>query len=188
MTSSASSRVARLAATGLAVAALAAAFELACGGPDSHVLSGRRYLADRDCVEGLTSVDVVEGPDPGRECDPQCIVGQSPLLDGGSAIYVTTQCPPYPPTFDLSGSNVACPGALAAFERKDFCKPEGSTNPRDAGEDAADASEDAADASEDAADASETSDAGEDASSDAALDDASEPSDADSLDAADATD
>lgn len=182
-------RLLRLVATGVAATALGAALVLACGGPNSHVLSGRRYLADRDCVEALSSVDVVEGPDPGRTCAPICIVGQSPLLVG-PAVYVTTQCPPYPPTFDLSGENPECAGALAALERLDICNAEGSTNPRDggdvdasepdAGEPDAAPIEDAGDPPRDAGeDASDVTDAGEDAGDPL---DASEPRDASDAD------
>ena len=169
-------------ATGLlSLGALAALFAFACSGPGSHVLSGRRYLPERDCVEALTAIDVVEGPDPGRACEPLCIIGQSPLIEG-PGVYVTTQCPPYPPTFDLSVTNPDCAAAYEAFARLDVCKAEGSSNPRDAGDAGDDLDAEAEDAStEDAGavtDAGEILDAGEST-------DASEP-DASADDAGDA--
>lgn len=106
----------------------------ACSAQGSHVVQGRLYVEERDCVDELVAVDVAEGPDPGLGCDAICMSGNSPLVgDGGVALYVTTQCPPYPGLFDLAQDSPACVKALAASLRKDRCTDAGSSNPLDAG-------------------------------------------------------
>jgi hypothetical protein len=105
----------------------------ACGDP-SYVFDGRLFVEHRGCLGTTASVDVVEGEQP-RRCPPACLA--QPLADGGRAIYVSTMCPPYPFSFDASGSDPACPTALAALERDDTCLLDGgSANPRPPPEDA----------------------------------------------------
>lgn len=151
---------ARRVPAGLGLTLLAAAVVVACSGQGSHVVQGRRYAEARDCMEAVTAIDVVEGADTGQSCAPTCLSGTSPLVaEGGVAVYVSTQCPPLPATFDLTQDTPACTLALAAFEREDLCSATGSTNPRpDAGPDAAgpDARDepDASDSGSDASDAS----------------------------------
>ena len=89
-------------------------------------------------MESVTAIDVVEGPETGQTCEPTCLSGSSPLVaEGGVAVYVSTQCPPLPPTFDVTQDSPACVLALAAFAREDLCASAGSTNPLlDAGPDA----------------------------------------------------
>lgn len=106
---------------------------VACEPTESQVVVGRRYLPERDCLEARTAIDIVEGANPNQQCEDRvCMVGSSPLVEE-PAVYVTRQCPPYPPTFDLSESHPDCRGALEALERGDFCTEQGSSNPRDAG-------------------------------------------------------
>ena len=126
-------------AFGLALGAVAGF--LACGGTASHVFQGHLYEPARDCIDPLTAIDVLAGPDPGLGCDPVCLVGTSTLLgDGGAkSTYVTNMCPPYPPNFDQPEESAACAPAIAALHRNDLCADSGSSNPRqDAAPDAAD--------------------------------------------------
>ena len=97
------------------------ALVVACGG-GTYVYAGKRYLEDRLCLDGQTSLDVLEGEAPGS-CPPVCLVQAS--LDGGRAIYVATTCAPYPPGFDKSGSDPSCPSALAAAARANGCLEDG---------------------------------------------------------------
>ncbi len=158
------------ASAGVVFGALAAV--AACDDPVSHIFRARQYDPVRGCLGGNVSVDVLEGPDPGSACAPTCLIGRSPLLIGSAEIiYVTTACPPLPPSFDISGKRAECVQALAALKRVDACNVDGgSSNPTvDGGSDAA-------------PDAPAITDAGADAS------DAGNGFDADSADAADAAD
>lgn len=111
---------------GLLVVASLGLQGLACGEP-SHVYDGRLFLEHRRCLGTTVSVDVVEGEPPG-DCGPVCLA--QPQRDGGRAIYVSRRCAPYPFGFDASGTDPACPEALAALERSDTCLVDGgSTSP-----------------------------------------------------------
>ncbi len=142
----------------------------ACDDPVSHIFRARQYDPVRGCLGGNVSVDVLEGPDPGSACAPTCLIGRSPLLvDTAEIIYVTTACPPLPPSFDVSGKRPECAQALAALKRADACNVDGgSTNPPgDAGSDAAPDAPVFVDAGGDASDAAtvtDASDGGSDAS------------------------
>ncbi|AKU96902.1 hypothetical protein AKJ09_03566 [Labilithrix luteola] len=82
-------------------------------------------------------MDVVSGGDPG-DCAPTCML--LPNDDAGPSVFVTTMCPPYPFGADTSGSDPACPKALAAFDRNDTCTSDGgSTHPAPAADAGADA-------------------------------------------------
>lgn len=142
----------------------------ACDDPVSHIFRARQYDPVRGCLGGNVSVDVLEGPDPGSACAPTCLIGRSPLLiDTAEIIYVTTACPPLPPSFDVSGKRPECAQALAALKRADACNADGgSTNPpTDGGSDAALDATTSSDAAVDASDGgagSDASDGGNDAS------------------------
>ena len=107
-----------------------------CKDDGTHVYVGRLYLEARDCLGTSSSVDVVSGDDPGT-CAPICMI--QPRAEGGRAVYVSTECPPYPaPDFDLSGTDPICARALAALGRNDTCLSDGGTTqpgPRDASAD-----------------------------------------------------
>jgi hypothetical protein len=126
----------------LAVAALACILQApACKDDGTHVYVGYLFVEARDCVGTSSSVDVVTGGEPG-DCAPICLLQHR--AEGGRAVYVATMCAPYPAgvEFDTSGTDPACPAALAALARGDTCLSDGGdTNPLpDA---AADASRDA---------------------------------------------
>src|SRR5690606_21990228 len=126
----------------LAVAAVVVASS-ACGEP-SHVYLGRLYRVDRDCVATVSSVDVVDGEEPGT-CGPVCLIQTT--FDAERVVYVSTMCAPYPFGFDATGEDPACAAALAAFARDDTCLADGaSTNPAPDAGDEADAAEEAGDA------------------------------------------
>jgi hypothetical protein len=98
---------------------------LACGDP-SHVFEARLFVERRQCLGTKASVDVVAGDPPSKSCAPTCLV--QPQSDGGRAIYVSRMCAPYPFAFDPSGSDPACPAALAAFARNDTCFVDGGSS------------------------------------------------------------
>ncbi len=105
----------------LGVAALAAA----CKGDGTYVFLGRLYLPARGCVATTSSVDVIDGEDPGT-CAPVCLA--QPRPDGGPAIYVSSMCAPYPFGFEVSGADPSCPAALAALGRDDTCISDGGSS------------------------------------------------------------
>ena len=122
----------------------------ACKDDGTHVYVGRLFVEARDCLGTSASVDVVTGGDPG-DCAPICLLQHHG--EGARAVYVATMCAPYPAgvEFDTSGTDPACPAALAALARGDTCLSDGGdTHP------APDAAADAA------ADASTSSDAAKD--------------------------
>ncbi len=92
---------------------------IACGEPLSHVYAGELYDRDADCLYPGTVIDpALEGPpEDAGFCDAICITD----LDGG--VWVSGQCPPYPETFDLTGTDPACARAFAASCRQ--CPVEG---------------------------------------------------------------
>jgi hypothetical protein len=121
---------------GLSAAALAAATAAACNQtPDKFVLLGQRYDAVDDCVEPTSSIDLVQGSDPGLGCPPQCVVTPTGVL------YVTTECGSSFPPLDMTsaGGDPQCDAALAALKRMAVCGGGGD----DAGDDASDATTDA---------------------------------------------
>jgi hypothetical protein len=98
----------------------------------SHIYLGELFVEARGCLGGQTSLDTVDGDPPDHDCAPICLA--QPEADGGRAIYVATMCAPYPFLFDASGSDYACPAALAALARGDTCFVDGgSQNPVEAG-------------------------------------------------------
>lgn len=109
----------------------------ACGDA-TYAFLGRRYAAERDCLETTTSIDVLSGSDPGN-CEARCVSapvladggGDGAPIDGGTEArrdtFVTTMCPPLPhgitPTEDTH-----CVRALAALARKDTCLRDGGSS------------------------------------------------------------
>jgi hypothetical protein len=117
----------------VATIALGAIVAHAACGDSSHVFEGRLFVEERGCLGTTSSLDTVSGEGPGQ-CPATCLA--QPLRDGGRAIYVATMCAPYPFGFDTSGTDPACPAALAAFGRNDTCLLDGgSANPQDASTD-----------------------------------------------------
>lgn len=119
---------------GPAVVAGGAAAVLALGGAcgeSSHPYLARQLLEARGCLGPEETVDVVEGSELERACEPTCVIGQRPFAgDGGAAAaraFVTTTCPPAPFGFDLSGTDPRCPSALAAHARRDRCLSDGGS-------------------------------------------------------------
>lgn len=110
----------------------------ACSDVASHAFIARQYVDGRDCLESSAAVDVVTGPDPGVGCGPKCLVGTGLGFDAGKFVYIAYMCPPYPPTWDQSGTDPRCEKAIAAEARRDTCTGDaGSSNPAlDAGSDA----------------------------------------------------
>jgi hypothetical protein len=117
----------------------------ACKDDGTHVYVGYLFVEARDCVGTSSSVDVVTGGDPG-DCAPICLLQHR--AEGGRAVYVATMCAPYPAgvEFDTSGTDPACPAALAALARGDTCLSDGGDThplPDAAAEASGDASNDA---------------------------------------------
>lgn len=143
--------VARVARTAAAVLMPLAAITCimhapACKDDGTHVYVGRLFVEARDCLGTSSSLDVVSGGDPGT-CAPICLLQHR--AEGGRSIYVATECGPYPAgvEFDTSGTDPACPAALAALERNDTCLSDGGDThplPDAAVEASAEASADAA--------------------------------------------
>jgi len=98
----------------------------ACCSDGTHIYSGRLYRDDRTCLATTSSIDVISGDDPGT-CAPVCLVQKSG--DGGTAVYVSTMCAPYPPGHETNGQDPRCAGAFAALSRDDTCLLDGSTHP-----------------------------------------------------------
>ena len=109
---------------------------VACG-TTSHVYEGQAYVEGRDCLGTVSSVEVADGDPAATNCQPTCLV-QHTSPDGGTPVYVSTMCPPFPYGFDTNGSDPRCAPALAAFARRDTCLADGGSTaplPRDAGAD-----------------------------------------------------
>jgi hypothetical protein len=115
-----------------AVAAVAA-----CDDTNVHLLYGEEYDTQYMCMLPSTSIDVVNGPDPGDSCDPVCITA---TLDGQNYAYITTTCPPYAPypsetKAQTHGPSDPCTAAFAAYAANVECGPDGG--PPEGGLDAA---------------------------------------------------
>jgi hypothetical protein len=120
-----------------AVAALAA-----CDDTNVHLLYGQQYDSQYGCMLPTQSLDVINGPDPGQSCAPECITVQ---LDGQTYAYITTTCPPYDPQYPSekqSGYHSPtdpCTPAFAAYAANIECSRDGGPPPDgglDAGHDA----------------------------------------------------
>ncbi len=99
----------------------------------SHVFSGRQYEDARDCLDDPSSIDVVDGPEPGA-CDPKCIVAPPDPDSGIATLYISTMCPPLPPApFDTTGTDPRCSYALLLYNQNVTCLSDGGiANPLDA--------------------------------------------------------
>jgi hypothetical protein len=102
---------------GLSVVALAASVVAACSrSPDTHVVLGQRYEVAGDCLQPTSSIEILEGSDPGLGCDPTCVVTP------GGVVYASTECGGQFSSFDdTSGADPACAGALAALKNMVVC-------------------------------------------------------------------
>jgi hypothetical protein len=99
----------------------------------SHIYSGRLYEPSLECLDNVSAIDVVAGPEPMTPCAPICIIG---LGDDAtpSQVYVSTMCPPLPQyPYDLTGTDPRCPLALALYNQDTTCEDGGTVeNPFDA--------------------------------------------------------
>jgi len=117
------SRVSRIAVV-VPLAMLGVVLGAASCDDGTHVYSASQYDPAHQCLGPAQTLDVVSGGDPGSGCALKCLVSTS----GGGAIYVSSQCPPYPPLFDTSGAQTGCDEALAAGERGDTCLGDGGSS------------------------------------------------------------
>jgi hypothetical protein len=100
-------------------AALAAA-AAACIDPDaSFVYTARPYDRAGMCLEPYVELELIPGAGGGDACtSPEAGPagpGVACLVSSSGALYVSTVCPPYPPDYDASGKDPACPAAIAAL-------------------------------------------------------------------------
>ena len=96
------------------VAALGCA--AACNSSPDHLLSAQLYEAARSCVDPATAIDLQQGAGADSPCAAACIVSSDRV-----SVYVTTQCPPFPPDFDATSTNPSCAPALAALAAGAIC-------------------------------------------------------------------
>ena len=125
---------------------VAVALAAACSDINNHLLEGQQYEPGGACLTAPTVIDDLPGSDPGDNCAPECLLVPA---EGGSAVFITTTCPPYPgypaPERQDAAHDAADP-CLAAFTAYysdagvctglDGAAPEASM---DAGRDASDA-------------------------------------------------
>jgi hypothetical protein len=104
-----------LGAVGLALAVL---LLHACNDTVSHIYAGRQYDPAHNCIEPTVTIDVVKGNDPGAACPAVCLVAP-PAQSGDRTIYVSKECPPYPPLFDTDGPK--CADALTTYAAATPC-------------------------------------------------------------------
>jgi hypothetical protein len=116
--------------------ALALLLCASCKDTISHIYAGRRYDPVGHCVDLTSSIDVVDGNDPGATCAPTCLLSP-PTKTGETTVYVSRECPPYPPLFDTSGQSPTCADALRAYEAPIACIDGGIVIPDAGGGDAA---------------------------------------------------
>jgi hypothetical protein len=121
-----------------AAAVAIAAASSACHDPGEHIYSGQLFDSQAGCVAASPSaLDVIAGAATGDTCAPACLVASS-------QVYVSRECPPYPPGFSVeaadatSGASDPCAAALAAFAAGTPCSVEGGA-PADASVDGSDA-------------------------------------------------
>ena len=73
---------------------LASAGAAACSDIDNHLLEGQQYSPSGACLTPPEVIDDLSGSNPGDNCTPECLTVPQP--GGGTAVYITTTCPPYP--------------------------------------------------------------------------------------------
>ena len=90
---------------------------IGCDTDPVHSFVGRRYEpAPADCLDPPSVLDVVIG-DSGT-CPLKCLAFKA---DGGTTVYTTLDCPPYPPGYDPTELDPQCKPAKAAFDAKRTC-------------------------------------------------------------------
>jgi hypothetical protein len=108
-----------------------------CSDVGSYIYSGEQYDPVLQCLEPVSSIDIIAGNAPGS-CNPVCIL--SLPEDGGQIAYVSTMCPPYPvyPYESDASTDPLCVAALEAFARDALCEDGGVVLPpsEDSGVDA----------------------------------------------------
>ncbi|MEO6420759.1 MAG: hypothetical protein ABIP39_15210 [Polyangiaceae bacterium] len=112
----------------LLAALLVLATIAACKDSGSHIYAGRLFEPARGCLDEATSVDIVDGANPGYACEKKCIATLEPADGGPRSIYVSSMCPPYPTFSDTTGTAPGCTEALAASDRSDLCESDGGTS------------------------------------------------------------
>jgi hypothetical protein len=107
---------------------------VACGSAASHIYPANLFDRTLGCIEPVSSVDVVTGADPGSGCPLVCLVSTTAEA-GVFTLYVSNECPPFPPFYDTSGADPDCARAIAAFKDGPQCLDDGgiSGGPPDAG-------------------------------------------------------
>jgi len=99
----------------------------ACTTSHVHLFGAYRYDANRDCLESAATVDVIDGPDPGKCEVLRCWFAPA------DEVYVTDAACDAPISFveHTSDTSGACVKALAAYARE----AHGPCLPGDAGAD-----------------------------------------------------
>jgi hypothetical protein len=96
----------------------------ACENPNVHIFSGQPFEAQGQCLEAPTALDVIGGAGATLTCAPAC-------LTQSAQVYVSTQCPPYPPQFAVETANSVgdasdpCAAALSAYAAGVMCGDDG---------------------------------------------------------------
>jgi hypothetical protein len=96
----------------------------ACDEPNVHIFSGQQFEAQGECLEPSTALDVIGGAGATLTCSPVC-------LTQSGQVYVSTQCPPYPPQFavetqnSLGDASDPCAAALSAYTAGTMCGDDG---------------------------------------------------------------
>jgi hypothetical protein len=87
----------------------------ACDDVNVHVYSGQLFVAQGQCLQPSTGLDLISGPATGNNCGPACLTETTP---GGPVVYVSTVCPPYPQGASIEAPDAALDGGdpcVAAF-------------------------------------------------------------------------
>lgn len=116
----------RCALAALLSGAAALAVGAACVDPDAgFVYTARAYDAAGLCVGPYVELEWVQGGGGGIDCPPAPSPGSSAgiacLVSPSGAVYASQVCAPYPPDYDTSGTNPACPAAIAALAKEKEC-------------------------------------------------------------------
>jgi hypothetical protein len=112
----------RTAAAALILGAAAAVPSACSSEARSHPYLARAWDEGRGCLEAVQSIDVVPGEAPRERCEPVCLERQD--VDGGIARFVSTMCPPLPPSFAI-GEGDACARAKDALRAQETCARDG---------------------------------------------------------------
>jgi hypothetical protein len=99
---------------------LAVAGAVACSDIDNHLLTAQEYYPGNNCLTVPEVIDDLTGSDPGDNCAPECLL--VPQQGGGNAVFITTECPPYPGYNSVELQDAAkdaadpCVGAFAVYD------------------------------------------------------------------------